>query len=146
MYLTLVSNLCLAVIIPLYQHLVGIWWWLFTVPELAFFSYAYCFSIRTVKIKHGNTTGFTFDNAILCNHACALCEEFAEDMKKCQCQLMSTGTLSIFLCPVAQPTTLGRFVTTSTANGRKMEKLKTQLNADVFFRKILRLCCSSERK
>lgn len=38
-----------------------------------FFSYAYCLSIRTVKIKHGNTTCYTFDNAILRNHACTLC-------------------------------------------------------------------------
>lgn len=53
-------------------------------------------------------------------------EEFAEDTKKCQCQIMSTGTLSIFLCPVAQPTTLGSFVTTFTAKGRKMEKMKTK--------------------
>lgn len=45
-------------------------------------------------------------------------EEFAED--KCQCQIMSTGTLSVFLCPVAQPTTVVSFVTTSTAKGRKM--------------------------
>lgn len=62
-------------------------------------------------------------------------EEFAEDMKKCQCQIMSTGTLSVFLCPVAQPTTLGSSVTTSTAKGEKNGKTEDTAKCRCFLRK-----------